>query len=58
MDFICGKCRKLEFISYDDDVISYYLKNDIYSDCCHFKLEMRKDNRKVFLNYTVKKFVD
>ena len=58
MDFICTKCHKLEFVSYDEDVISYYLKNDIFSDCCKCKLEMRKENRKVFLNYSVKKFVD
>lgn len=58
MDFICSKCHKLEFVSYDEDVISYYLKNDIFSDCCKCKLEMRKENRKVFLNYSVKKFVD
>ena len=58
MDFICTKCHKLEFVSYDEDVISYYLKNDIFSDCCNCKLEMRKENRKVFLNYSVKKFVD
>lgn len=58
MDFICSKCHKLEFVSFDEDVISYYLKNDIFSDCCKCKLEMRKENRKVFLNYSVKKFVD